>query len=45
MEVLKPKDVLKILKISSSTLRKWDKEGKLNARRNERDRRCYTKKI
>lgn len=42
MDILKPKDVIKLLKISSSTLRRWDKDGILVSRRNSCNRRYYT---
>lgn len=43
MDILKPKDVVKILNISMKTLQRWDKDGTLPAYRNPKDRRYYTK--
>lgn len=43
MDILKPKDVVKILNISMKTLQRWDKDGTLPAYRNPKNRRYYTK--
>lgn len=44
MEILKPKDVSNILNVTVNTLQKWDREGKLKAKRNiASDRRYYTR--
>ena len=42
-EILKPKDVAAILKVTTKTLIEWDKNGKLKAHRNINDRRYYTR--
>ena len=42
-EILKPKDVAEILKVTTKTLIDWDKKGKLVAHRNIHDRRYYTR--
>lgn len=42
-EILKPKDVSAILKVTTKTLIEWDKNGKLKAHRNIHDRRYYTR--
>lgn len=42
-EILKPKDVAAILKVTTKTLIDWDKKGKLVAHRNVHDRRYYTR--
>lgn len=44
MDILKPKDVVKILNISMKTLQRWDKDDILPAYRNPKNRRYYTKK-
>lgn len=41
-ELLKPKDVSKMLNVSTRTLIRWDKNGKLPAHRTPTDRRYYT---
>ncbi len=44
MEILKPKDVSKILNVTVNTLQVWDREGKLKALRNPiSNRRYYTR--
>ena len=44
MDILKPKDVSKILNVTVNTLQVWDREGKLKAFRNPiSDRRYYTR--
>lgn len=43
MDILKPKDVVKILNISMKTLQRWDNDGTLPAYRNPKNRRYYTK--
>ena len=43
MDILKPKDVVKILNISMKTLQRWDKDDTLPAYRNPKNRRYYTK--
>lgn len=43
MDILKPKDVVKILNISMKTLQRWDNDGTLSAYRNPKNRRYYTK--
>lgn len=42
MDILKPKDVVKILNISMKTLQRWDVDGTLPAYRNPKNRRYYT---
>ena len=42
-EILKPKDVAAILKVSTMTLRRWDADGQLPAFRTTTDRRYYTR--
>jgi len=42
-EILKPKDVAEILKVSTMTLRRWDADGQLPAFRTTTDRRYYTR--
>lgn len=42
MDILKPKDVVKILNISMKTLQRWDKDNTLPAYRNPKNRRYYT---
>ena len=42
MDILKPKDIVKILNISMKTLQRWDKDGTLPAFRNPKNRRYYT---
>ena len=42
MKVYKPAAMAALLGVSVKTLQRWDKSGKLIARRNEADRRFYT---
>lgn len=42
MDILKPKDVVKILNISMKTLQRWDTDGTFPAYRNPKNRRYYT---
>lgn len=42
MDILKPKDVVKILNISMKTLQRWDVDGTFPAYRNPKNRRYYT---
>lgn len=42
MNILKPKDVVKILNISMKTLQRWDTDGTFPAYRNPKNRRYYT---
>lgn len=41
-EILKPKDVSKLLNVSTRTLVRWDVSGKLKAKRTPTNRRYYT---
>lgn len=41
-EILKPKDVSKLLNVSTRTLVRWDESGKLKAKRTPTNRRYYT---
>lgn len=43
MEILKPKDVSKILKVTTKTLREWEAKGKLVSHRTATNRRYYLK--
>lgn len=43
MEILKPKDASKILKVTTKTLREWEKQGKLISHRTNTNRRYYLK--
>lgn len=42
MKILKPKDVANMLNVTVKTLQNWDYSGKLIAKRNPNNRRCYT---
>lgn len=42
MKTYKPAAMAALLNVSVKTLQRWDKSGKLVARRNEADRRFYT---
>lgn len=43
MDILKPKDVIKILNVLIKTFQRWNNDGTLLAYRNSKNRRYYTK--